>query len=54
MVFLTNGYFTLSDEGEIDTNRFFTDRNELAKFIYKILDKCDDQPSICYTGNIYR
>ena len=26
--FFTNGYFTLGEEGEIDTNRFFTDSNE--------------------------
>ena len=52
--FFTNGYFTLGEEGEIDTNRFFKDSNELAKFIDKILDKYDDHPSIYYTGNIYR
>ena len=52
--FFTNGYFTLGEEGEIDTNRFFKDSDELAKFIDKILDKYDDHPSIYYTGNIYR
>ena len=52
--FFTNGYFTLGEEGEIDTNRFFKDSNELAKFIDKLLDKYDDHPSIYYTGNIYR
>ena len=26
--FFTNGYFSLGDEGEIDTNRFFKDSNE--------------------------
>ena len=52
--FFTNGYFTLGEEGEIDTNRFFKDSNELAKFIDKILYKYDDHPSIYYTGNIYR
>ena len=54
--FFTNGYFTLgdSDDGEIDTNRFFKNSNELAEFIDKILDKYDDHPSIYYTGNIYR
>ena len=52
--FFTNGYFTLGEEGEIDTNRFFKDSNELTKFIDKILDKYDDHPSIYYTGNIYR
>ena len=51
--FFTNGYFTLGEEGEIDTNRFFKDSNELAKFIDKLLDKYDDHP-IYYTGNIYR
>ena len=52
--FFTNGYFTLGEEGEIDTNRFFKDSDELAKFIDKILDKYDNHPSIYYTGNIYR
>ena len=52
--FFTNGYFTLGEEGEIDTNRFFKDSDELAKFIDKILDKYDDHPSIYDTGNIYR
>ena len=52
--FLTNGYFSLGEEGEIDTNRFFKNSDELAKFIDKILDKYDDHPSIYYTGNIYR
>ena len=52
--FFTNGYFTLGEEGEIDTNRFFKDSDELAKFIDKILDKYDDHPSIYYTGNIDR
>ena len=52
--FFTNGYFTLGEEGEIDTNRYFKDSDELAKFIDKILDKYDDHPSIYYTGNIYR
>ena len=51
---LNNGYFSLGDEGEIDTNRFFKDIDELAKFIDKILDKYDDHPSIYYTGNVYR
>ena len=52
--YFTNGYFSLSDDGEIDTNRFFKDSNELAEFIDKILDKYDDHPSVYYTGNIYR
>ena len=52
--FFTNGYFSLGDDGEIDTNRFFKDSDELAKLIDKILDKYDDHPSIYYTGNIYR
>ena len=34
--FFTNGYFSLGDEREIDTNRFFKDSNELAEFIDKI------------------
>ena len=52
--FFTNGYFSLGEEGEIDTNRFFKNSDELAKFIDKILAKYDDHPSIYYTGNIYR
>ena len=44
--FFTNGYFTLGEEGEIDTNRFFKDSNELSDFIDKILDQYDDHPSI--------
>ena len=52
--FFTNDYFSLGDDGEIDTNRFFKDTDELAKFIDKILDKYDDHPSIKYTGNLYR
>ena len=52
--FFTNGYITLGDEGEIDTNKFFKNSDELAKFIDKILDKYDDHPFIYYTGNIYR
>ena len=52
--FFTNGYFNLGDEGEIDTNRFFKNSDELAKFIDKIINKYDDHPSIYYTGNIYR
>ena len=52
--FFTNGYFTLDEEGEIDTNRFFKNTDELAVLIDKILDKYDDHPSIYYTGNIYR
>ena len=52
--FFTNGYFTLGEEGEIDTNRFFKNSDELAELIDKILDKNDDYPSIYYTGNIYR
>ena len=52
--FSTNGYFSPSDEGQIDTNRFFNDKNELAKFLDKILDRYDDHPSIYYTGKNYR
>ena len=53
--FFTNGYFSLGEEeGEIDTNRFFKNSDELAIFIDKILDKYDDHPSIYYTGNIHR
>ena len=52
--FFTNGYFSLGDDGKIDTIRFFKDSDESAKFIDKILDKYDDHPSIYYTGNIFR
>ena len=52
--FFTNVYFSLDDEQEVDTNRFFKDSDQLTKFIDKILDKHDDHPSICYTGNTYR
>ena len=52
--FLTNGYFSLDDEGEIDTNRFFNDSDELAKILDQKLCKYDDHPSIFYTGNVYR
>ena len=50
----TNGYFTLGDEGEIETNRFIRDGSELAKFMDKILEKCDDHPSVYCTGNVNR
>ena len=52
--FFTNGYFSLGDDGGLDTTGFFKDSDELDKFIDKILDKDDDHPSIYYTGNIYR
>ena len=51
--FFTNGYFRLGDEGQIDTNRFFKDSHELAKFIDKTSNKYDDHPSIYYTGKIF-
>ena len=44
--FFTNGYFTLSDNEEIDTIKFFQASDELGKFIDKILDKYDDHLSI--------
>ena len=46
MYFLGMVFFSLSDEGDIDTNRFFKDSDEIANFIDKILDKYDDHPSI--------
>ena len=52
--FFTNGYFSLGDDEEIDTNKFFENSDELAKFIDKMLDKYDEHPSIYHTGNIYR
>ena len=51
--FFTNGYFSLGDDGEIDTNRFFKDINELAKFIDKISNKYADHHSIYYSGNFW-
>ena len=54
MAFFKNGYFSLGDDGEIDTKRFPKDSYDLAKFIDKIFDNYDDHPSIYYTGNIYR
>ena len=44
--FLTNGYFSLGEEGEIVTNRFFKYSDELGEFIDKILDQYDDHHSI--------
>ena len=52
--FSTTGYFSLGDEGEIDTEKFFKDSSELAKFIDKINDKYDDHHSNKFTGKIYR
>ena len=37
--FFTNGHFSLGEEeGEIDTNRFFKNSDELSEFIDKVLD----------------
>ena len=52
--FFTNGYFSLGDEGEIDSNSFFKDSNELANFIHKKLDKFDDHSGIYYAVSLYR
>ena len=52
--FFTKGYFSLGDDGEIDTEKFFKDSDVLAKFIDEILDKFDDHPPIKYTGNNYK
>ena len=52
--FFTNGYFNLSDDREIDTNKLFKDSKVLAEFIDKILYKYDDHPSIYLTGKISR
>ena len=52
--FLTNGYFSLCDKREIDTNRRFKDCSKLANFKDKTVDKFDDHPFIYSTGNIYR
>ena len=38
-VFFTDGYFSPGEEGEIDTDRFFKEINELGKFIEKYLIK---------------
>ena len=54
MGFFTNGYVSLGDDREIDTNRFFKDSGELAEFIDKIMNKYDDHTSIYFTGSIYR
>ena len=43
--FFRNGYFSLGDDGEIDTNRIFRDSNERAEFIDKVIDEYDDHPS---------
>ena len=50
----TNGYFYLSDEGEIDTNKNIKDGNKLAKIIDKTIDKYDDHTSIYYTVKTFR
>ena len=52
--FFTNGYFSLGDDGVIDTKGVSKDSDELTKFIHKILDEYDDHPFINYTGNIQR
>ena len=31
--FFTNGYVSLGEDGQIDTDRFFKDSDKLAKFI---------------------
>ena len=46
-------FFSLGDDGEVDTNKVFQDSDELAKFIDKIIDNNDNNPSINYTSNIY-
>ena len=53
-VSFAEGFSSLCEEGEIDTNRFFEDSNELAKFIDKLLNKYDNHHSIYYTGNFHR
>ena len=50
----TNGYFSLGDKGEMDTNILFKYSGELAKFIDKRIDKYDDHPGIFHTGSIYK
>ena len=52
--FSMNGYFSLPDKREIDTNRLCKDSSDLAKFIQDKYDKYDDHPSIYYTDNVYR
>ena len=42
----TNYVFILSEDGEIDTNRFFRDSRELTNFIDKKLDKNDNYPCL--------
>ena len=50
--FHTNGFFNLSEEGELETRRFFRSSSELAKITDEILDKYNDHPSIHCTGEI--
>ena len=50
--FFTKGCFSLGDDGEIATNRFFKDSKELAKFLDKKIDKYDDHHGMYYTGKI--
>ena len=45
--------FSLDEDGEIETKRFFKDSDELPKFIDKILDKSDDHTSFFLTGNFH-
>ena len=51
--FFTNGFFTVGEKEEVETNRLFRDSSELANFVDKIVDKYDDHP-IYYTAKTYR
>ena len=46
--------FSVGDETDIDTNKFFKDSNGLAKLMEEILNKYADHLPIYYTGNICR
>ena len=52
--FFTNRVFIVGDEREVETNRFFRDSGELAKFTVKVYDKCDYHASLYCTGDVYR
>ena len=53
--YFANGYFTLGDKGEIETNRFFRVSSDLAKILDKIIDKNEYPPSkviwVIFIGN---
>ena len=50
--FSTSGILFLDEEEEVETDRFFRDSGELAKFIGRINGKYNNHPSL-YTVYIY-